>query len=561
MYIMKAKRNKIKNLKKMNKKPSYAKMFLSRFAIILVTGFILLSIAMSVFTDYIILSLESGISLLEGRVVENVVKKYYENYKENGNPFKEPDFKNNLYTAFFPFGERNVKWYHALLDEGGRIVLESTDKLCVILKSENNNKALLSCERPQIENLFLDYVKFNENLQDNEGLVIKIYDIFVAGYNFIPGKVEIIKENNDNNFEKNIDVNGKSYRCLKQYDFTPENIQEYEHICGEGEYEIGNAFIGMTYFTEEELDDLKKEIFHDYDKLYNYTDIVNNFGIIDCVNMLNTRKITLDEKTYYTVAFQKSNIREQYKTGIEAGVLVWALLGLLVATVSSRIKYLKKKAKYDMENYRRTMTNAMAHDLKSPLMVISGYAENLKENPDIEKRSHYIDAISNNVEYMNEIISNILELSRVEQGNIIVNLNEINIRDTLQSVISKYELLLADKTMNININGECNILSDDKIMKQVCDNIIGNAVKYGKENSDITVKLSDKRITVENYYANIINTTPDELVLPFVRGDNSRTEKKGTGVGLAICKHLLEIQGFKMHISIKNNIFSVEITG
>ena len=57
----------------MNKKPSYAKMFLSRFAIILVTGLILLSIAISVFTDYIILSLESGSSLLEGRVVENVV--------------------------------------------------------------------------------------------------------------------------------------------------------------------------------------------------------------------------------------------------------------------------------------------------------------------------------------------------------------------------------------------------------------------------------------------------------------------------------------------------------
>lgn len=95
-------------------------------------------------------------------------------------------------------------------------------------------------------------------------------------------------------------------------------------------------------------------------------------------------------------------------------IAIWCIACITV--FATAVIYMTRKTRYDRQEYRRNMTNAMAHDLKTPLMAMSGYAENLLANVHTDKRQQYAEAISENVRRMNGMIEQMLEIDRLETG-------------------------------------------------------------------------------------------------------------------------------------------------
>lgn len=237
------------------------------------------------------------------------------------------------------------------------------------------------------------------------------------------------------------------------------------------------------------------------------------------------------------------------------------LLSLLAALLMARIKWIRLSTGYQVEDYRRNLTNAMAHDLKSPLMAVSGMAENLKNNIHGEKREYYADAILENVKYMNRIIDHTLELSKVEQGNLTMHREAFSLKPMLENLLARYEEELERKGIFAEIEGDLAVTADTILFAQAVDNVLSNAVKFCAEQGYITVECEPGGLHISNTYHLKPNEKlqPEELVKPFVCGDASRSGKKGTGIGLTIAKNILEMHGYQMQLSYDAGMFSVFI--
>ena len=241
-----------------------------------------------------------------------------------------------------------------------------------------------------------------------------------------------------------------------------------------------------------------------------------------------------------------------------------------VVVIICFIVYRKRKAMYDIDLYKRTTGNAMAHDIKSPLMAVSGYAENMKENISEEERKEYAKKIVETVDEMNENIGFMDNLVKVQEGVLIRDgqdgLNrqasfgekKINVWEEINTFIESNSGLIKNKRLDFNIQGECAVKCNEMWMDHLINNLLGNAVKYSKEGGQIDIQLNKKMIVVANDYEGQIDIKGDELKEAFVKGDNSR-HTEGSGVGLSIVDSVVKRNGWKMNIETKDGRFVVKI--
>ena len=258
----------------------------------------------------------------------------------------------------------------------------------------------------------------------------------------------------------------------------------------------------------------------------------------------NTDVVAIGNSYYLVMDYHTNLIKSAFGKLIIATWIGIALLSTLISLAIAYVLYRSYKSAYDMEQYRRTTSNAMAHDLKSPLAVIQLNAENLRDGTNPEKNRHYTDNIINEVHQMNAQIASILDMAKAEDVNTKLHKTDVDITAIVNSVAAEYAERIKEKNVSIEVNGACTVHADEELMNQAIKNIMDNAVKYVTDGGHIEVELSDKEVSFVNSSEPLDKDTLEDVWKPFVKGDNSRHGHKGTGLGLSIVKTIMDRHGF-----------------
>lgn len=269
--------------------------------------------------------------------------------------------------------------------------------------------------------------------------------------------------------------------------------------------------------------------------------------------------IVIEGKEYMLVMAVDINLFKSYGIWV---VVAYSLVLLLTVVISYAIayrSYMIRLNHYQLDEYRRQTTNAMAHDLKTPLMAISGYADNLRANVHTEKKDYYADVILENVQYMNQMIGNILELAKVENVRWVTDKEDIDLKSMTEDILKQYEILTTDKKVLVDLEGEATIQADKTLMTQALRNLISNAMKYAIKGSVIHIQMNHESFEIRNEMQGELEVSVEELWKPFVKGDNSRNEQKGTGIGLTIVKNITDVHGFELVLQSEEKEFIAQI--
>ena len=203
-----------------------------------------------------------------------------------------------------------------------------------------------------------------------------------------------------------------------------------------------------------------------------------------------------------------------------------------------------------LEIVRRDFVANVSHELKTPLTVISGFAETLvDDDPPPEQRKHFAETIRANARRMQRIVDDLLDLSRIESGGWRPNPSVVQVRDIAEDALASVAASVSpDVSCSVAIGeGADRVFADPTALRQVLGNLVDNATRYTQRGSITVFSERDVRGTwvgVRDTGAGIAVEHLPRIFERFYRADPSRSrELGGTGLGLAIVRHLAEAHG------------------
>lgn len=260
---------------------------------------------------------------------------------------------------------------------------------------------------------------------------------------------------------------------------------------------------------------------------------------------------------------QKCNMTRQDEVGNLAQTL-----NFLSTNLDGALRDLKRKNKQlekdiekerNLEIMRRDFTANVSHELKTPIGIIEGYAEGLRDGiVRGEEARVYLDTIIDESKKMSILVSNMLELSRLESGVLKPKLEVFNVNRLIKNLIRKHSMDAEERHLTLEFieNTEYSYIHADTFqMEQILTNLITNALKYTPQGEHIIITISEEK---SNYKLSIVNTGAhieeneiNKLFDKFYRVDKARQrDSNSTGLGLSIVKNILQLHNFEY--SLKN---------
>lgn len=231
-------------------------------------------------------------------------------------------------------------------------------------------------------------------------------------------------------------------------------------------------------------------------------------------------------------------------------------------------KDIEEKSKLD--EMRTSFISDVSHELKTPIALIQGYSEGLLENvnSDEESRKFYAEVILDETNKMDKLVKQLLELMKLEYGKREFNDSKFNIVDLENEVITKSQVMLDEKQVEIKLESkeEIDVFADEFYIEQVVSNYITNAVKHVKEidgekyiliENKIDKKNNKVRIKVFNTGDKIPEEDLERIWKRFYKVDEARNrEDGGSGIGLSFVKAIM--QSYKNKYGVENKDNGVE---
>lgn len=212
---------------------------------------------------------------------------------------------------------------------------------------------------------------------------------------------------------------------------------------------------------------------------------------------------------------------------------------------------------------KSTFLANMSHEIRTPMNAIIGYIDLVLESKNILKRDKkHLEIARTSAEGLLHIINDVLDLSKLEAGKLVIENRKFNIKDLIKTVSSQLECTIpTDIKFHIQFNNDFDycVIGDDNRLRQVLINLVGNAVKFTKKGFiTVDVKLHDDEYIHFNITDSGIGMTKKQLQNifdPFNQADNSTARLYGgTGLGTSICKELVTLMGGEISVESKLGI-------
>lgn len=205
--------------------------------------------------------------------------------------------------------------------------------------------------------------------------------------------------------------------------------------------------------------------------------------------------------------------------------------------------------KEKIDEMRKEFLANVSHELKTPLALIQGYAEGIKDgiSDDPESREYYLEVIMDEAGKMNNMVKKLLTLNEVEFGQDTISLERFNVAELIEGVAHSYALFIEQKKgkLRLNIQNPLYVWSDELKIEEVLTNYISNACNHLEGERIIEIKaesIKDKvRISVFNTGKQIPEEDLERIWEKFYKVDKAHTrEYGGSGIGLSIVKAIME---------------------
>lgn len=226
-------------------------------------------------------------------------------------------------------------------------------------------------------------------------------------------------------------------------------------------------------------------------------------------------------------------------------------LELTISELKSANLELQKdvERKTQVDEARREFLNNVTHELKTPIALIQGYAEGLKDNvaEDVESRDFYCDVIIDESAKMDNMVRKLLSLNALEFGNDPVVFDRFDLTQLVRGVISGMKILIEEKQAEVSFPSEkaVYVWGDEFKIEEVVTNYLSNALNHldGERKIEITIRQEEGnvRVSVFNTGTPIPDQDLDHVFEKFFKVDKARTrEYGGSGIGLSIVKAIME---------------------
>lgn len=227
---------------------------------------------------------------------------------------------------------------------------------------------------------------------------------------------------------------------------------------------------------------------------------------------------------------------------VPAGAISFTLAMLCAVILSFALLRVWRRQER-VEQVRRETTAALAHELKTPLSVLSAAAELLEDNLAPEKQAHYFDVIQTQAQRMDDSVRKMLELSRLETGVQALRREEFPLAALAQERLAA--ALPADGSLHTELasDNEYMVNADRALLARALDALLENAVQHTPEGGCITVRIANGMLSVANTGDAIPNHALPRLWEAYYQADPSRSTK-GDGLGLSIAKTVFDLHGY-----------------
>lgn len=455
-------------------------------------------------------------------LVNNIfLEKFYQSAKKNmvlysynmieqaieGNYLYDDDFKNSI---------------QSISDSENISITVLDENLKIIFTTEHIDDSALRIIEDSIYNMFGDFNRGSDIIEENDNYTISIYN----------------DKRYNSDYMQLTAIMDSSYFLVARtaiQSFELNAVLSNRFLAYIGTFAIILSSLTAWYFTDKVTKPIKELV------------------------LISDRMATLDFDAKY-----------EGNDNNELGIL-GERMNFLSDTLESTISELKtanlnlqteidKKEKID--EMRKDFLSNVSHELKTPIALIQGYAEGLKEcvNDDDESKDFYCDVIIDEATKMNTLVQKLLTLNRIEFGDNDTKLERIDLSELLNNVIDSVSLLAQQKNAVILRNFEASICvwGDAFGVQQVITNYLSNAINHvsGELKIDVKVVKENDIVTVSvfNTGSPIPEEELDNIWNKFYKVDKAHTrDYGGTGIGLSIVKATVESMGQKYGVKNYDN--------